>query len=48
MTCGKCINLAKIRSGARTYYKCELLNQFVNLENTNSCLKECPLKERKK
>lgn len=30
MRCADCVQLVKIRSGARTYYKCSLDNRFLN------------------
>ena len=48
MKCADCVQLAKIKSGARMYYKCLWLNKYVKLEDTSTCLKDCPLEGKEK
>lgn len=44
MKCSNCPQRIEIRSGARTYFKCELLNKFMDFNTEH--LKECPAKNK--
>lgn len=46
MRCSNCSQRIEIRSGARTYFKCELLNKFMDFETEH--LNECPLTRKDK
>lgn len=45
--CANCVQRVEIRSGARFYYKCDWLNEFIPITLT-TCLKNCPLKKEKR